>query len=282
MKVLSVYLFLAFILFFGTGNFSYAQVVQEKVYTKWLDCGRLKVPVSDSPDFKEGDIELYRSGFGHLVFVEQGESIYCRDIGLAWELDGFIYGMESTGIGRPVLLFKVSAEDKERYFDVRNKKEVYRTSGPGEGLIVADEPLPDSGKLLGISQAWEGNDSKITEKEYHRITSKDEWQKLWQRHSPGDEALPAVDFSKDMIIAVFLGKTVNTGGITAQVEEIGGVLRFQFDGRGYQTLGKWDKVTPFGIFVIPRSDMKVILEENVQNLIGGPARWKTQATFDEL
>jgi len=36
------------------------------------------------------------------------------------------------------------------------------------------------------------------------------WKKLWQGHSP-DRELPAVDFSKEMVVAVFLGSRTTSG-----------------------------------------------------------------------
>jgi len=36
------------------------------------------------------------------------------------------------------------------------------------------------------------------------------WKKLWQGHSP-DRDLPAVDFSKEMVVAVFLGSRATSG-----------------------------------------------------------------------
>jgi hypothetical protein len=36
------------------------------------------------------------------------------------------------------------------------------------------------------------------------------WQKLWHGHAP-NRALPAVDFSKEMVVAVFLGSRTTSG-----------------------------------------------------------------------
>ena len=42
-----------------------------------------------------------------------------------------------------------------------------------------------------------------------------EWEALWRRHAPG-RAAPAVDFSKSMVVAVFLGSRPS-GGYAAQI-----------------------------------------------------------------
>jgi hypothetical protein len=45
-----------------------------------------------------------------------------------------------------------------------------------------------------------------------------EWQTLWRRHAPGRPA-PAVDFTKHMVVAVFLG-TRPSGGYQVQISDI--------------------------------------------------------------
>ena len=61
-----------------------------------------------------------------------------------------------------------------------------------------------------------GTDSHVKERSYHRVTSEDEWIKIWQRHKGEKESkdydlfynplgLPYIDFEKCMVIAVFQG-----------------------------------------------------------------------------
>jgi hypothetical protein len=45
--------------------------------------------------------------------------------------------------------------------------------------------------------------------------SPSEWEALWRRHAPGRTA-PAVDFSRNMVVAVFLGSRPS-GGYAAQI-----------------------------------------------------------------
>jgi hypothetical protein len=42
-----------------------------------------------------------------------------------------------------------------------------------------------------------------------------EWQALWQRHAPGRQA-PAIDFARNMVVAVFLGSRPS-GGYQVQI-----------------------------------------------------------------
>ena len=58
------------------------------------------------------------------------------------------------------------------------------------------------------------------------------------------------------------------------------VLRFE--DKGYQTMSRvgeghhGNQVTVYGFFVLPRSSKTVVLEENVQNIIGEKPVWKEQ------
>lgn len=47
------------------------------------------------------------------------------------------------------------------------------------------------------------------------VRTDSEWQALWQRHAPG-RTRPTVDFSKEMVVAVFLGSRPS-GGYQVQI-----------------------------------------------------------------
>ena len=46
-----------------------------------------------------------------------------------------------------------------------------------------------------------------------------EWQQLWQKHTP-DRPRPAVDFSKEMVVGVFLGSRPTAGYILEIVSAV--------------------------------------------------------------
>ncbi|KKL20048.1 hypothetical protein LCGC14_2459370 [marine sediment metagenome] len=134
--------------------------------------------------------------------------------------------------------------------------------------------------------------------EYVLIADAEQWRSLWRRHSgfkggPRRErggatrsaaALPEVDFESCAVLAIFQGSGWNSDGVelvSATVADGRALLRF--DDRSYQTSGPDGggvRVTAFGIFVLPRSMSEIVLEENVQGLIGRPPKWKLRARFD--
>lgn len=63
----------------------------------------------------------------------------------------------------------------------------------------------------------QGSHSGLTLAKHLVIYSADDWQELWQVHT--NKPLPKIDFSKDMVIAVFLGE-YPTGGYIVGIHEL--------------------------------------------------------------
>lgn len=140
---------------------------------------------------------------------------------------------------------------------------------------------------------FRSGESKIKTRSYRKVTAFEDWADLWiehtgaQRHDGkynwfyNEAGVPFVDFERCMVIAVFQGEGWNSAGVrvvTVAEEEERILLRF--DDQSFQTSGPDGggvRVTPFGIFVLPKSEKPVVLEENVQGLIGKPPIWKERA-----
>jgi len=60
-----------------------------------------------------------------------------------------------------------------------------------------------------IARGWQGRNSRIAEKNVARILSEEDWAGLWVRHGRGLSDLPSVNFSKSMILALWLGLSAN-------------------------------------------------------------------------
>ena len=71
------------------------------------------------------------------------------------------------------------------------------------------------------ASAWDklsGHSAGIREKLCVAVRSQQEWINLWVKHTAGRaETRPAVDFTKEMVVAVFLGVR-NTGGYKVDVK----------------------------------------------------------------
>lgn len=63
---------------------------------------------------------------------------------------------------------------------------------------------------LQILAGWKGRTSQIASKSHYAIRSAPDWEKLWQKHRGGFGSAPKIDFSTQMIVAIFMGTTGNT------------------------------------------------------------------------
>jgi hypothetical protein len=172
---------------------------------------------------------------------------------------------------------------------------------------LAEEP---PGRVVKACVAITGPDSHVATPQYHRIASNESWTRIWQEHmgqswqqrkeriqqrrADADDlreplALPTIDFDNYMVIGIFQGEGRNCTGLTAvSISEDDRRIVFRYTKESYQTFGPagsgggGDKVTAYGLFVLPRSAKPVVVEENAQNILGEPPVWKERITFPEV
>jgi PrcB C-terminal len=126
------------------------------------------------------------------------------------------------------------------------------------------EPLP-------IRTLVKGAFSGIQEPKQEVIRDKATWEKTWAKHSASSKSagkMPEVDFSKEMVIFVTMGRK-NTGGYSIQVtkvEPMGDKLRITVSRTappaGAMTIQAL--TAPFQIVAVPKSDLspKFVETEN--------------------
>lgn len=76
-----------------------------------------------------------------------------------------------------------------------------------------------SGGDVSFATVSRGIISGIVDRSLLAIRTPEEWQQLWQRHSTTlapPPAMPVIDFSREMVIAVFLGSR-RTGGFGIEI-----------------------------------------------------------------
>lgn len=109
---------------------------------------------------------------------------------------------------------------------------LYATGAPGQGGTE-------------VRTLAKGTHSGVTRAEKRVVKTPEEWQQLWNEHTAGTQprpALPAVDFGKEMVLAVFLGEQ-RMGGYSVEVT---GVKR---EGTGLVALVKQTAPRPGGITI---------------------------------
>jgi len=112
-----------------------------------------------------------------------------------------------------------------------------------------------------------GDQSNVDDAKQVLVRTGGEWTRLWQQHSP-DRPRPAVDFSKEMVVGVFMGSRPNAGFSTAIVTTTvaNGALIVRYT----ESLPKPGTVSaqiltfPYHLVAIPKADVKDVKFEKVQ------------------
>ena len=111
-----------------------------------------------------------------------------------------------------------------------------------------------------------GDQSHIDDARQVLVRSSAELKTLWQQHAP-DRPAPAIDFSKEMIVAVFMGSRPNAGFSTAIVSATAaaGVLlvRYTETRPGSDVVAAQIITFPYHIVAIPRADVKDVRFDKV-------------------
>ena len=174
--------------------------------------------------------------------------------------------------------------------------------------------------------SFTGSYSQIPQREYQRVLDAESWRKLWERHagasaerdSYGEVVVPAIDFEKFMVIAIFNGEGWNTRNMLLVESSDHSELHLRFDAGTYQTADGGvteivieGEATPeeierrvlenmeakhaereankhndpnytaaYGMWVLPRTLEPVVLIENVQGRLGEPPIWEEQHRFE--
>ena len=105
-----------------------------------------------------------------------------------------------------------------------------------------------------------GDQSFIESERQVVARSSAEWNAVWRQHDP-DRPAPAVDFSKEMVVGVFLGSR-NTGGysvevVSATVEQDALIVRYRQRTPSPDAITAQIITMPFHLVAIPKTAVEV-------------------------
>jgi hypothetical protein len=141
---------------------------------------------------------------------------------------------------------------------------VAQTAGIGLSLACLLSCVAANGaQTLPIRSLKKGAFSGIREAKQEVVKSADAWEKLWKQHATAaatSDKIPAVDFSKEMVVVATMG-TKRTGGYSIEivgVEAKDKTLKISVkksspppDAMTIQAL-----TAPFHLVAVPKSDLK--------------------------
>ena len=110
-----------------------------------------------------------------------------------------------------------------------------------------------------------GDQSNVDEGKTVTVRTEAEWTRLWQQHNP-DRQRPAIDFSKQMVVGVFMGSR-NTAGFAVEIvsaTDADGVITVHY----HETIPARGAVTaqvitsPYHLVSIPKSASTVKFQKD--------------------
>jgi len=129
---------------------------------------------------------------------------------------------------------------------------------------LRDKPLAMQQNAGAPQTIDKGEQSNIDEARQVVVRTEAEWTKLWQLHSP-DRQRPTVDFSKNMIVGVFMGSRSTAGyniSIVSTFTKDGSVLvRYQESTPRPGTMAAQVLTFPYHLVSIPKAAGEVRFEK---------------------
>jgi hypothetical protein len=111
-----------------------------------------------------------------------------------------------------------------------------------------------------------GDQSNVDDAKQVLVKTEAEWTKLWQQHATG-RPRPPVDFSKEMVVGLFMGSRPNAGFSTAVISATAGngalIVRYTETMPAAGSVSAQILTFPFHLVAIPRADVKDVTFEKV-------------------
>jgi hypothetical protein len=155
--------------------------------------------------------------------------------------------------------------------------------------VSQDEPPARADEARIVPHVtWSGPDSRVTQRGCFRARNEQQWLELWERHAGPARRdninrpfIPRVNFDACEVVAIFEGDAHNSNGVfLCELVRAGDEWRLRYDEHTFQTAGPGGgavAVRPFALFVLPKLDGPIVVEQNVQGLKDHPAKWKERA-----
>jgi hypothetical protein len=109
--------------------------------------------------------------------------------------------------------------------------------------------------------SWMGWSSAVQELRFDRITTDDDWMRLWRLHTTSTGERPYVDFNKYMVVAVFIpgGSKAGYGIFAVPTYETADSITLEYGPAGY-IVPKGKPKTLYGMFLLPYSPKRLIVK----------------------
>jgi hypothetical protein len=124
-----------------------------------------------------------------------------------------------------------------------------------QGAPGAPKPsIPMLTTVPAMKTIDKGDHSNMDDAKQAAVKTAEAWKQLWQQHSP-DRPLPAVDFTKEMVVGVFMGSRPSAGytlEIVSAIEASGTlVVRYREASPSRGTMTAQVITSPYHLVAVP-------------------------------
>ena len=124
-----------------------------------------------------------------------------------------------------------------------------------QGAPGAPKPsIPMLTTVPAMKTIDKGDHSNMDDAKQAAVRTAEAWKQLWQQHSP-DRPLPAVDFTKEMVVGVFMGSRPSAGytlEIVSAIEASGTlVVRYSEASPSRGTMTAQVITSPYHLVAVP-------------------------------
>lgn len=258
------------------------------------------IPGGNVPTVEGHGVKAFASEELVVIDTARDELRFSVPVGFGWDQRIAFQAVysDTTALESRIVLEVGGVGARQRFFDLETGNELY-VQEQNQRLVMSDQPEEqiaielclfgsfDCAKIrpiITVTKEWKGTDSKIRQPEYHRILTQADWDALWKRHRGENASSPSVNFSTQMVVAIFTGASGSSGLAAKAVEHEDDVVVY-FYNRVYQSVtGHIEEVipTPFGFFMLPRSSKKLIIKQRHESMIVPTGAWDTVKEFESL
>lgn len=135
-------------------------------------------------------------------------------------------------------------------------------------LLVA--ALLQGSPSASVRSLEKGSQSFVDDLKPVTARTADEWNAVWKQHAPG-RPVPAVDFSREMVVGIFIGSRNSAGysveivGVEKQAATVGGpggiVVRYKETAPGRAAVTAQIVTSPYDLVAVPKQDGTVRFEK---------------------
>ena len=255
--------------------------------SRTVDIGRGKVFVDEG--LIGYGVEAYLSLSYDLVVLNgtTKQTLWSHTLSPWYVALAFVHATDEKTGESILLLWARGKNGGGRLFDAKTGKEKY-LEGHDKKSFASDENRAQlRGVPLKVRETFSGTDGRGGNGENVRVTSAAEWTNLWDRRFGRDRPIPEVDFSKEMVVGVFLDGSLSHPRLMMaldcqeSVEVFVEVICPQIGGD--PDLSGFRKTSSYELYVLPKRDGKLLIKSPCKRFIQGPIEsWMLRSEFAPL